>query len=316
MSLTYLLQRLVHGVLLLIGVTLLSFLLMVEFGPDPVYRMLGKNPTTAQIEELRRELGQDRPFLARYATFLGDLARLDLGHSDSSGEPVADLLARTLPITLALVLPGFLIGNLLGIALGMQAARRKGRWPDHVVMAGSVTGMSLSFLVIIIVLQVLLCTPYGLNLLPARGWEVDSLSGYFTYATVPTLALVLVTLGFNTRFYRAVFVEELGSDYVRTLRAYGGSHATLLLRHVLKNSMVPIGTRFLFSIPLILVSGSLLLESYFGIPGVGRVTFDAITSGDQPVLQAMVTLTAVAFVGLQLLAELLYRVVDPRVAAP
>lgn len=312
----YLLGRLAYGLLLLAGVTFLSFLLMVKYGPDRTYQMLGKNPTAEQITEVRHQLGYDRPFLARYAEFLGELARLDLGRSESSGEPVRSLLGRTLPITLLLVLPGFVLGNLLGIALGLAAAWYRGAWLDRLIMAGSMVGLSISFLVIVILLQIVLCTPYGLNIFPARGWQVEGLASYVQYVTVPTLALVLVTLGYNTRFYRAVMVEEMGRDHIRTVRAFGGGAGTILFRHVLKNSMVPVLTRILFSIPMVLVSGSLLLETYFGIPGVGRATFDAITNGDQPTLKAVVSLTAALFVLLQVAADLLYRVFDPRVATP
>jgi peptide/nickel transport system permease protein len=126
--------------------------------------------------------------------------------------------------------------------------------------------------------------------------------------------LILVTLGYNTRFYRAVFVEESGKDHITTARAYGVPPAVIMWKHVLKNSMVPIITRIMFSIPLVVISGSLLIETYFGIPGVGKVTFDAITSGDQPILKAVVGLTAVAFVLIQLLTDLFYRLVDPRIA--
>jgi peptide/nickel transport system permease protein len=142
---------------------------------------------------------------------------------------------------------------------------------------------------------------------------VRDLSSYLYYVAVPSLALVFVTLGYNTRFYRAVFVEEVGKDHIRTARAYGASPATIMWKHVLKNSMVPVITRFMFSIPLVVVSGSLLIESYFGIPGVGKVTFDAITNGDQPVLKAVVGLTAVAFVLIQVLTDMLYRLFDPRI---
>jgi peptide/nickel transport system permease protein len=303
----------VHTLALLLGVTLISFSLMVEFGPDTSYSLLGKNPTPEQIAELRRELGHDRPFAARYLAFLGDLARLELGRSDSSGESVNRMLVRSLPVTLALVLPGFMLGNTLGIVLGLAAAWRRGSWLDRIVTAGSVAGMSLSFLVIIIALQILLCTPYGLNWFPARGWQVDGLASYLWYAAVPTLALVIATLGYNTRFYRAVMVDELQREHIRTLRAYGAGPGEILFSHVLRNSLVPILTRVLFSIPLIVVSGSLLLETYFGIPGLGRITFDAITNGDQPVLLAVVSLTAMLFVLAQLTADFCYRLADPRI---
>jgi peptide/nickel transport system permease protein len=308
------LRTILNGLALILGVTFVSFLLMVWFGPDQTYTLIGKNATAQQIADVRHELGYDQPFLTRYAGFLADLATLDLGTSNASGERVSRMLARTVPVTLALMLPGFLLGNLLGIALGLAAARRRGQWSDRLISGLSVTGMSISFLIIIIALQVLLSTPYGLNLFPVRGWQVSDLPSYLHYVTVPTAALVLVTLGYNTRFYRAVFVEEYGRDHIRTARAFGASPAVIMWRHVLKNSLVPIITRFLFSIPLVVISGSLLIESYFGIPGVGKVTFEAITSGDQPVLKAVVALTAVAFVLIQLAADMLYRVVDPRVA--
>ena len=157
----YLLQRLAYGGLLLLGVTLISFALMVHYGPDRTYQLLGKNPTPEQIEEVRTQLGYDQPFFVRYGAWMGQFLRLDLGLSDSNGEPVLKLLSRTLPVTLLLVLPGFLLGNLLGLGAGMLAAWHRGRLLDRVITAGSVAGLSLSFLVVIILLQVLLCTPYG-----------------------------------------------------------------------------------------------------------------------------------------------------------
>lgn len=306
--------KLLHGLLLVLGVTLLSFTLMVWFGPDQTFTLIGKNATPEQIAEIRHQLGYDRGFAERYLQYLRELFTLDLGASNASGEPVRAMLARTVPVSLALMLPGFVLGNLLGIALGLLAASRRARPADRLISGLAVIGMSISFLVIIIVLQVLLSTPYGLNLFPVRGWQVTDVASWLRYVSVPTLALVLVTLGYNTRFYRAVFVEEYGRDHIRTARAYGAPPAVIMWKHVLKNSMVPITTRVLFSIPLVVISGSLLIETYFGIPGVGKVTFDAITSGDQPVLKAVIGLTAVAFVLLQILADLLYRRLDPRMA--
>jgi peptide/nickel transport system permease protein len=308
------LLKIVHGLLLILGVTFISFLLMVWFGPDQTYTLIGKNATAGQIAEVRHQLGYDQPFTRRYLDYLVELFTLDLGASNSSGEQVSSILKRTLPVSLALMLPGFIIGNLLGIALGLVAAFRRGTWSDRLITGLSVTGMSISFLIIIIALQVLLSTPYGLNLFPARGWQVEGLSSYLAYVTVPTLSLIMVTLGYNTRFYRAVFVEESSREHIRTARAFGASPATLMWRHVLKNSLVPVTTRFMFSIPLVVISGSLLIETYFGIPGIGKVSFDAITSGDQPVLKAVVGLTAVAFVLIQIVADVIYRLVDPRIA--
>jgi peptide/nickel transport system permease protein len=174
--------------------------------------------------------------------------------------------------------------------------------------------MSVSFLIVIIAFQIIFSSSYGLDLFPVRGWNIHSVGDYVMYVTVPTLASVFVALGYNTRFYRAVLVEEMTRDHVRTARAFGISPAKLFYKHILKNALIPIITRVMFSIPLVVISGSLLIESYFGIPGVGKITFDAITSGDQPVLKAVVSLTAVLFVITLLLTDILYRAVDPRVS--
>ncbi len=313
-TLQYAVRKLVGGIPLILGVTFVSFLLMVYFGPDQTYELLGKNPTEEQIAEVRRELGYDRPFLVRYGEYLQELVTLDFGLSDSTGEPVSEMLGRSIPISLALITPGFILGNVLGILLALVAAYHRSGWIDKAIMGFSVVGMSVSFLIVIIGFQLLLSSSYGLNLFPVRGWEVNSLHDYVMYVTVPTLATVFVALGYNTRFYRAVLVEEMTRDHVRTARAFGIPPGKLLYKHILKNSAIPIITRIMFSIPLVIVSGSLLIESYFGIPGVGKVTFDAITTGDQPVLKAVVGLTAVLFVITLLVTDIMYRAVDPRVS--
>lgn len=314
MNLPYLSRRLLYGIPLVLGVTFISFLLMVHFGPDKTYELVGKNPTAEQIAEVRHTLGYDRPFLLRYGDYVRQLLTFDLGLSDSTGEPVAMILRQTVPVSIMLVVPGFILGNLLGLALGLVAAWYRGKWLDKLVMSASVVGMSISFLVIIIGLQVLLCTPYGLDLFPVRGWQVRDTGSYLYYVTVPTLALVLVTLGYNTRFYRAIMADEIEREHIRALKAYGAGPAELLFRHVLKNGLIPVLTRLMFSVPFVLISGSLLLESYFGIPGVGLVTFNAITSGDQPILKAVVGLTGVLFVLALTVNDFLYTLVDPRLA--
>ncbi|MEM7082300.1 MAG: ABC transporter permease [Pseudomonadota bacterium] len=309
----FIVRKLLGGIPLVLGVTFISFLLMVYFGPDRTNEIVGKNPTAEQIAEVRAQLGYDKPFFARYVDYLTELVTLDFGLSASSGQRVSTVLATAVPITLALMAPGFVLGNLLGLGFALVAAYHRGRWLDKAIMGASVVGMSISFLIVVIFFQLLFCSSMGLNWFPSRGWEVDSVSSYLYYVTVPTLAVVFVALGYNTRFYRAVLVEELNRDHVRTALAYGTPPARLLCRNVLKNALIPIITRVLFSIPLVLISGSLIIETYFGIPGAGKMTYDAITQGDQPVLKAVVGLTAVLFVFTLLLADMLYRLVDPRV---
>lgn len=311
------------GVPLILGVTFVSFLLMVYFGPDLTYDKLGKNPTEQEIQEVRHELGYDQPFSQRYGNYLKQLVTFDFGNSNVLDKKVSSILTETMPVSLHLIIPGFILGNVIAIALALFAAYRRGSWVDKLIMTGSVIGMSISFLIVIIFFQLFFCSSYGLDWFPVRGWEVYDPPGdpsgtliwsqYLKYVTVPTLSTVFVALGYNTRFYRAVLVEEMTKDHVRTAKAFGHSPISLLFKGVLKNAMVPIITRIMFSIPLVVVSGSLLIESYFGIPGVGKVTFDAIIAGDQNILKAIVGLTAVLFVIVLLFTDILYRVFDPRV---
>ncbi len=313
-TLQYAIRKLLGGIPLVLGVTFISFLLMVYFGPDKTYELLGKNPTVEQIAEIRHELGYDKPFLVRYGDYLREMVTLDFGSSDSTGEPVNKILARTVPISLALITPGFVLGNVLGIILALIAAYHRSGFIDKFIMGFAVVGMSISFLIVVIAFQIIFSSSYGLNAFPVRGWNASSFVEYLRYITVPTMATVFVALGYNTRFYRAVLVEEMTRDHVRTAKAFGTRPGKLLYKNILKNSLIPIITRIMFSIPLVIVSGSLIIESYFGIPGIGKVTFDAITTGDQPVLKAVVGLTAVLFVVTLLMTDILYRVVDPRVS--
>jgi len=310
--LQYALRKLLAGLPLILGVTLVSFALMVYFGPDQTYQLLGKNPTPEQILEVRHQLGYDQPFLQRYVQFLGEILTLDFGDA-STGEPVTTLLAKTIPVSLILILPGFILGHVVGLLLALAAAYWRGRWPDKLIMAVAVIGMSVSFLIVIIGFQIVLSSSDGLDLFPVRGWNASSLGSYLSYVTVPTLATMFVALGYDTRFYRSVVVEEMSRDHVRTARAFGLPESRILFRNILKNCLIPFITRVMFSIPQVAIGGALLIESYFGIPGIGKATYEAIVTGDQPVLKAVVSLTAILFVLVVVLNDILYRVVDPRV---
>lgn len=320
-SWTFVIQKLIGGIPLLLGVTLISFTLMVYFGPDLTYELLGKNPSAEAIKEVRNLLGYDQSFWQRYVSYLNELMRLDFGLSMVKDQPVTDMLFQSIPVSLQLILPGFILGNVLALMLAMQAAKNRGQWQDKSIMTTAVFGMSISFLVVIISFQLLFSSSYGLDLFPVRGWLVYSSDGHFSwlqylqYVTVPTLAMVFVSLGYNTRFYRAVLVEQLNKDHITTAKAFGHKNSAIYFRYMLKNAMIPIITRILFSIPMVVISGSLLIESYFGIPGVGLITFDAIVAGDQPVLKAIVGITAILFILVLLVAEILYHYFDPRIAS-
>jgi peptide/nickel transport system permease protein len=303
-------RRVLGAVPLLLGVTLISFSLTVYFGPDKTWDLVGLNPTAAEVEQMREQLGYDRSFPERYVDFLLRLARLDLGHVEATGEAVTAVLARTIPVSLMVLLPGLVIGTVLALILAMLAAWHRSSRLDRMITGLSVTGMSLSFLVIIIGFQLI----FGvwLGWFPVRGWVVDDVGDYLRHIAVPTMASVFVSLGYNTRFFRAVMVNELSSDQVMTARAFGAPPLSLMITNVLGNALLPILTRVMFSLPPILITGSLLIESHFSIPGVGRVTYEAILSGDQSVLMAVVSLSSILYVMVLTLTDLLGRWVDPR----
>lgn len=313
-------KKILEGIPLILGVTLVSFTLMVYYGPDLTYSLLSKNASAEAIVEIQSVLGYDQPFWQRYLHYLSELLRFDFGLSMVKDQPVSTMLQNAMPVSLLLMLPGFVLGNGLALWLASTAAQHRGHWQDKTIMSLAVMGMSISFLVVIIGFQLIFSSSYGLDWFPVRGWQVFDGDGQFSwqayaqYVTVPTLAIVFVSLGYNTRFYRAVLVEELNKDHITTARAFGHGSQAIQYKYMLKNALVPITTRILFSIPLVIISGSLLIESYFGIPGIGLVTYDAIVAGDQPVLKAIVGLTAVLFVAALIAAEILYRWFDPRIA--
>ncbi|RFF28178.1 MULTISPECIES: ABC transporter permease [unclassified Wenzhouxiangella] len=306
----FLARRLFSAVPLLLGVTLISFTLTVHFGPDPAWEQLGRNPTPEQIQQVRHTMGQDRPFPLRYAGYLVNLARLDLGHSYASGEPVLDILLRTVPVSLLLVAPGFLLGIVLALVLALAAAWRPHGHLDRFCDLASATGMSLSLVIIVIALQAV----FGvwLDWFPVRGWRLDGPVDYLEHAAVPTMALIAANMGYNLRFFRAVFRDVLADPPVRTARAYGFRARRIATGYVLRAAAPPILTRVMVAIPLIVISGSLIIESHFGIPGVGLVTWNAVMSGDQPVLMAVVSFSSILFVLALTATDLLTGLLDPR----
>lgn len=311
--LRYAVRKIFYGIPLILGVTFISFILMVYFGPEQTYTLLGKNPSQEDLDLIRRQLGYDLPFLKRYGQYVFEMLSFDFGYSASSSERVVDILSRTIPVSIMVALPGFLLGNFMGLSLALVAASFRGLWPDKVIMFFSVTGMSVSLLIVIIGFQMIFCSSSGLDWFPVQGWDVHNVIDYFKYVTVPTLATCYVSVGFSTRFFRSVLVEELDSDHVRTMRAYGVHPLNIIIYHVLKNTLIPIVTRLIFTIPYVLIGGSILIESFFAIPGVGGVTYDAITSGDLAIMKAVVSISTTLYVGVIILTDLLYRFVDPRV---
>jgi len=236
--------------------------------------------------------------------YLGQLARLDLGVSTAANRKVTDLLREGIGPSLALTVPIFFGGTLLSIALALVCAYTRNRLPDRLLVLGAVVLMSVNYLVWIIAGQYLLA--YKGRWFPI--WGFDS----WRHLALPVLIGIASGLGANLRFYRTVMLDEMYKDYVRTAFAKGLSPAGVLLKHVLPNALIPILTNTVIAIPF-LYTGSLLLESFFGIPGLGGLSVNAINSADVDVVRGVVLVGAVLYMGASLLTDLCYAVVDPRV---
>ena len=307
--LAYVIRRLLYGIPILFGVTLITFLLFNIFGGNPVLQFLGKAASPADIAALEHEYGFDRPLLVQYVDYVLQIVRLDFGRSFVTREPVTDMLLRGAGPSVSLTLPALMVTTILAICIGIVAAFFRGRRTDRVIMSLAVFGMSISFLVYIIVGQYLL----------AFKWPLFQIHGYepgpgerWQYLALPIIILIIVGLGYDARFYRSVFAEEVSRDHVTTAYAKGAGKARVMFIHVFKNALIPIITRIMISLPF-LVTGSLLLESFFGIPGLGSMLLDALNQSDFPVIKAYTVMISVLFILSTILNDILYALVDPRV---
>lgn len=305
----YVVARLLHGVPIVIGVTLVTFFLFYVFGGDPVLTFLGQHASAEEIDALRAQYGLDKSLVGQYFTYLREVATLDFGRSFVSHEPVAALLWRGLGPSLSLTIPALFATTILSVSVGLLAAHFRGRALDRWLMALAVAGMSVSFLVYIVVGQYLLA--FELPLFPIHGYRPGELERW-PYLALPILVLVAVGMGYDARFYRSAITEEIGRDHITTAYAKGLGARRVLFVHVLKNAMVPIVTRVMISVPF-LVTGSLLLESFFGIPGLGGTLLAALDAADFPVIKAYTVLVSILFVLTNILTDVFYAWVDPRV---
>jgi peptide/nickel transport system permease protein len=306
----YLLRRLWQMVPTLAGVVLLVFLLFKAFGGDPAEILGGLNATPQQIESIRQQLGLDRPWWVQLWIFVQQIASFDWGRSWATGEPVAQLFASRLPATLTVMLPILLLDTLLALPLALAVAAWRGSLTDRLVMVATTVALSISFLVYIIVGQYLFA--FQLGWFPVQGWSDSLWTNLTVYAPLPVLLAVLVGLAPQTRLYRSFFLDEIGQDYVRTARAKGLAEPVVLLRHVLRNALIPILTNIGLALPSIFV-GSFLIEVFFSIPGLGREVLLAVNRSDYPVIQAVTVYVALLTMAVNLLVDLLYMWADPRV---
>ena len=307
---SYLLRRLWQMVPTLAGVVLGVFFLFKGFGGDPAEILAGLNASPEQVEQIRDQLGLNRPVWEQLAIFVGQILQFDWGRSWATNEPVAQLFATRLPATLTVMTPILVLDALLAIPFALAVAAVRGSLTDRAIMVATTVALSVSFLVYVIVGQWLFA--FQLGWFPVQGWTDSVWTNLTTYAPLPVLLAVMVGLSPQMRLYRSFFLDEIGQDYVRTARAKGLGERAVLMRHVLRNALIPILTNVSMQLPGIFV-GSFLIEVFFSIPGIGREVMLAVNRSDYPVIQAVTIYLAVITMVINLLTDLLYKAVDPRV---
>jgi len=304
----FLVRRIAYTIPVVLGVALITLFLFDVAGGDPVAIKLGKNPDPTEVARLREELGLDGNFLVRYVDFLLQTVTFDYGRSWADDTPVREVFLRGLGPTLSVSLPAFGIGALLAIAISLVVALYRGSILDRTVTALAVAGISISSLVYILLGQWLLADQW--KWFPVWGYSYGP--GAVVFVALPVIIWVSLSVGTNVRYFRTVVLEEIEQDYVRTARAKGLSDFRVLVGHVLPNSLIPIITRLTIMVPF-LITGSFLLEIFFGIPGLGSTLFTAITNSDLPVVKAFTMLGSVLYIFFNIVADVLYAWVDPRI---
>ncbi|MBQ0934477.1 ABC transporter permease [Ideonella paludis] len=306
----YLIRRLWQMIPTLLGVILLVFFLFKYFGGDPAEILGGLNASKEQVDAIRDQLGLNKPVIEQLWIFIKQIVTFDWGRSWATNEAVSDIFAKRLPATLTVMVPILVLDALLAIPLALGVAYVRGSLTDRSIMIISTVALSISFLVYVIVGQYVFA--FQLGWFPVQGWSDSFWTNLAVYSPLPILLAVMVGLAPQTRLYRTFFLDEIGHDYVRTARAKGMTEQTVLLKHVLRNAMIPILTNIGTSLPGIFV-GSFLIEVFFSIPGLGREVLGAVNRSDYPVIQAVTVYLAVITMVVNLLTDVLYKLVDPRV---
>jgi peptide/nickel transport system permease protein len=307
----FLIRRLWQMIPTLAGVMVLIFVLFNWVGGDPAEQLAGLIADPARVQEIRASLGVDQPWWTQLGLFARQVLTFDFGRSWATNEEVRSIFLTRLGPTLTIMLPVLVLETVLGVLLALAVARVRGTLTDRHIMMLCTVAMSISFLVYIIVFQYLF--GFRLGWFPVQGWSDDPLKNLLVYAPLPVLCAVAVSLAPQIRLYRSFCLEELEQDYVRTARAKGLSESAILLRHVLRNALIPILTHVAIHLPGVFV-GSFLLEKFFSIPGLGREVITAVERSDFPVIKAVAVSLAVLTMLINLLVDVLYRAVDPRLS--
>ncbi|UGA37134.1 ABC transporter permease [Chromobacterium haemolyticum] len=306
----FIIRRILQMIPTLLGVMLLVFTLFTLVGGDPSLVLAGKHLTPDVLANIRSQLGLDKSLPEQFWLFVKQVLTLDFGTSWSTQQPVSDIIGSRVGPSLTLTGAMLVVDLLIAIPLAALVAYFRGGLTDHIVTIACTVAMSVSALVYIIAGQYFLA--FKMGWFPVRGWGDSFWINLFVYVPLPLLMGLMVSLGPDIRFYRSFFVEEIGQDYVRTARAKGLSERTVMLKHVLRNALIPVVTSVMMSLPYMLI-GALVLESFFGIPGMGNEVVMAVNKSDFPVIKAITIYIAIATMVFNLLGDLVYKLIDPRV---
>lgn len=308
----YLIRRILAAIPVMGVVALFVFLLLRLTPGDPAAIIAGDNATPEQLDRIRTQLGLNEPLYTQFFSWVWRLLHGDFGTSLISNVPVLQMVNQRIEPSLSVALSVMLVSICVAIPLGVIAAWKHGTWVDRLVMALSVIGFSVPVFVIGYVLVQVFAIE--LRWVPVQGFRsiTRGFGPFFERMVLPTVALSFVYIALIARMTRAAMLNVLGEDFVRTARAKGINEGGVLFRHALRNAAVPvitvIGTGF-----ALLISGVVVTESVFNLPGIGRLTVDAVLARDFPVIQAMILLTSGVYVGVNLLIDLAYALLDPRI---
>src|SRR6185295_12739117 len=305
-------RRLLATIPVMAVVAVFVFMMLRLASGDPAAIIAGNAATAQDIVDIRQKLGLDQPIVTQFFIWLGHVVTGDFGESFFYKKQVAEIIADRAGPTLALAACTLAISVLVAVPLGVIAAYRCGTWLDRVVMGFSVLGFSVPVFVIGYALIYLFAIK--LSWLPVQGYQplADGIGGFFARLILPSVTLSVIYIALIARITRTSVLEVLGEDYIRTARAKGLSSRVVLMRHALRNAAVPIVTVIGIGVAL-LIGGVVVTESVFSIPGLGRLTVDAVLARDYPTVQAVILLFSLAYVLINLLVDVAYTLLDPRI---
>jgi len=308
----FLARRLLSTIPVLLVVAVLVFMMLRLTPGDPAAILAGDAANTEQIARIRTNLGLDRPIPVQFGIWFGNLLQGDLGESFYYKTKVAALIGQRLEPTLSLATMTIIIAVVVAVPLGVLAAWRFGGWFDRMLMGFSVLGFSIPVFVLAYILIWIVSLKLGW--LPVQGYKriADGVGAWLTHLALPSVTLSIIYIALIARVTRASVLETLGEDYIRTARAKGLPESTVLVRHALTNAAVPIATIIGIGIAL-LIGGVVVTESVYAIPGLGRLTVDAVLARDFPTIQGVILLFSFTYVAVNLMVDLSYVFFDPRI---